>query len=318
MTIANPNLFAHSGDAKASTESSIRLRKLATYASVATALVLVVTKLAAYLLTDSVSLLSSLVDSTMDGFASLIMMVGMWHATQPADKEHRFGHGKYEALASMAQAVFIFAAGIFLVYEALHRFVTPQPIQHSAIGIGVMVFAIVLTIMLMVFQRYVIRKTQSIGIAADSLHYAGDLFINLSVIAAIVLTHYFSWPYFDPVFAVIIALILLRGAWQIGAGSIGILADKEFDESQRNRIYQLVLAVPGVEDMHDLRTRSSGLHDFIELHIEIDGSMSVRKAHDITEQIEASIYDEFENAEVLIHPEPLGINDERLDDRLVE
>ena len=296
--------------------SSARLRKWATYASVSTATVLIITKLVAYVLTDSVSLLSSLMDSTIDAFASIVMMIGVHHAVQPADREHRFGHGKFEALASMTQAVFIAGSGVFLVYESLRRFVSPQQIHHSGIGIGDMVFAIVLTFMLLAFQHYVIRKTGSVAIAADSLHYKGDLLINLAVIAAILLTGYTAWPYFDPLFAIVIAAVLLVGAWKIGQQSIDILADRELSEAQRREIYDIVLAHDQVRDMHDLRTRTSGLQEFIEFHMEIDGLMTVHDAHTITEHIEDRLHEAFPGSEVIIHQEPHGIDDERLDDRV--
>jgi ferrous-iron efflux pump FieF len=297
-------------------DEGVRLRKWATYASVSTAVVLIVAKLMAYLLTDSVSLLSSLMDSTMDAFASIVMMIGVHHAVRPADEDHRYGHGKFEALASMTQAMFIGGSGVFLIFESLHRFVSPQIIQNSMTGIGVMIFAIVMTFLLLGFQRYVIAKTNSVAIAADSLHYKADLLINLAVIVAILLSKFTLWPYFDPVFAIAIAVILMRGAWQIGQQSIDILADKELSQEQRDRIYEIVLASSRVLGMHDLRTRTSGLQDFIEMHMELDGSMSVSDAHDISDEIEGLLIAEFPNAEIMIHQDPHGIKEARLDDRI--
>jgi ferrous-iron efflux pump FieF len=306
----------HKSDKTQLVDEGVRLRKWATYASVSTAVVLIVAKLMAYFLTDSVSLLSSLMDSTMYAFASIVMMIGVHHAVRPADEDHRYGHGKFEALASMTQAMFIAGSGVFLIFESLHRFVNPQIIQNSMIGIWVMIFAIIMTFLLLGFQRYVIAKTNSVAIAADSLHYKADLLINLAVIVAIVLSKFTLWPYFDPVFAIAIAVILMRGAWEIGRQSIDILADKELSQEQRDRIYEIVLATPSVLGMHDLRTRTSGLQDFIEMHMELDGSMSVSDAHDISDQIEDLLHAEFPNAEVMIHQDPHGIKEARLDDRI--
>ncbi len=299
-----------------SVDNGARLRKWATYASVSTAAVLIVVKLIAYFLTDSVSLLSSLMDSTMDAFASIVMMIGVHHAVRPADEDHRYGHGKFEALASMTQAVFIAGSGVFLIFESLHRFVSPKVIQNSMTGIWVMIFAIAMTFLLLAFQRYVIAKTNSVAIAADSLHYKADLLINLAVIVAILLSKLTLWPYFDPIFAIAIAVILMRGAWEIGQQSIDILADKELSQEQRDRIYDIVLANPRVLGMHDLRTRTSGLRDFIEMHMELDGTMSVSDAHDISDEIEAVLHAEFPSAEVMIHQDPHGIDEARLDDRI--
>ena len=231
MTRANPN-FADSTEA----DSQIGLRKWATYASVSVAITLIAVKLAAFLLTDSVALLSSLLDSTIDAFASIILLIGVRHATQPPDAEHRFGHGKFESLASLAQAVFIFGSALFLIFEALGRFVSPREIHNSTIGIGVMVFSILLTGLLLLFQRYVVRKTGSVAIASDSLHYRADVLMNLAVIAALLLASYTAWPYFDPIFAMAIALILLKGAWEIGTQSIDILMDRELPEADRQKI----------------------------------------------------------------------------------
>ncbi len=280
------------------------LRKWATYASVATAVILIGAKLAAYLKTGSVSLLSSLIDSTIDAFASLVMLIGVHHAVQPADREHRFGHGKFEALASIAQAVFITGSGLFLVYESLKRFVHVQEIHHPALGIGVMVFSIVLTLILVGFQHYVIRETDSVAIAADSLHYKGDLLINLSVIAAIVLTQQTGWLYYDPLFALVIAMVLLHGAWKISQQSIDILVDKELPDADRQQIMEIVRSNGQVHDLHSLRTRSSGLHRFIEFHLEVSGETSVASAHEITKEVESSLHQAFPNAEVLIHIMP--------------
>lgn len=313
MTVANPYRNDPSGALQ-----QTGLRRLATYASLGTALTLIVIKLIAFLLTDSVSLLASLIDSTIDAFSSLIIMIGVHHATQPPDKEHRYGHGKYEAIASLTQAMFIAGSGIFLVYESLQRFVHPQSVHHPMIGIGVMIASIVLTLVLVIFQHYVIRKTDSVAIASDSVHYKGDLLMNLAVIIALASGSYTSWPYVDPVIALAIAGFLLHGAWGIGKQSIDILVDRELPDEDRQKITEIVLGHDRVRDIHDLRTRNSGLYLFIEFHMEVDHHMNILEAHDITETIEARLHRAFPTSEVVIHPEPYGIQDDRLDDRIAD
>ncbi|HSK38634.1 MAG TPA: cation diffusion facilitator family transporter, partial [Arenibaculum sp.] len=194
-----------SGDATCDETGGDRLRRLATYASVGVALTLIVAKLAAYVLTGSVSLLSSLIDSSTDLLASAVTLFGVRHAMRPPDRSHRFGHGKAEPLAALAQAAFVTGSAVFLSYEAVNRFVRPEPIREGWIGIAVMVLAIVLTLALVAYQRHVVRRTGSVAIDADSLHYRGDLFINLAVIAVLLLSRFSQWPYFDPLFAVAIA-----------------------------------------------------------------------------------------------------------------
>ncbi|MBI1214792.1 MAG: cation diffusion facilitator family transporter [Alphaproteobacteria bacterium] len=274
-------------------------------------------KLFAFLMTDSVSLLSSLMDSAFDAVASLVTMLSVRHAMSPADEEHRFGHGKMEALSALGQAVFIFGSAMFLLFEAMQRFLHPQPIGAITTGISVMIVSIVLTGVLILFQIFVIRKTKSIAISADHLHYKGDLFMNLGVFLCLSLSLYMPWPYFDPIFAVVIALALLNGAREITKESFDILMDKELPQADREKIMALINEHKDVAAVHDLRTRSTGERIFIEFHLEMDGDMSLMQAHDITEDIEHALFEAYPTSEVLIHQEPAGIEDHRLDDKIV-
>ena len=311
MNTPNPHLqkpLLHSDD--------MRLKRLATAASMSVATVLIITKITAFLMTNSVSLLSSLMDSFFDLLASLVTMLGVLHAATPADENHRYGHGKIEALAALAQAVFVLGSSLFLVVESVRRFITPEAVRDAEIGIGVMLLSIIMTGALISFQKYVVRKTKSVAIAADRLHYTGDLLMNAAVIAALLLATYTGWSYFDPLFALLIVGVLLRGAWGILMSSSDILMDKELPEADRRRIEEIATSHPHVESIHDLRTRSSGNHLFIEFHIEMDGSMTLSRAHDITEELEKKLYAAFPKAEILMHQEPAGINDHRLDHRI--
>lgn len=307
MSIANP--YLHGTDDK----ENLNLKRWAAVASLSVAGILVVTKLFAFLATDSVSLLSSLMDSSFDAMASLVTMLSIMHAASPADEEHRFGHGKLEALSALGQAVFIAASAVFLAFESVSRFIRPIRIHDPSTGIAVMIFSIVLTAVLIAFQMYVIKKTKSIAISADFLHYKGDLLMNLSVFGALAASYYSSWPYFDPLFAVIIAVSLLWGSFRVTRESVDILMDKEIPAADREAILALVKAHPKVAAVHDLRTRNTGERIFIEFHMEVDGALTLKAAHNITEEVEKVLYEAYPKSEVLIHEEPAGIDDHRLD-----
>lgn len=286
-----------------------RLMRLATYASVAAACLLIVVKLAAWVLTDSVAILSTLIDSVLDAAASLINLLAVRHALQPADREHRFGHGKAEPLAGLGQAAFIAGSGLFLVIEAAGRFAEPRPVSQGWVGIGVMVFSIVVTFALVRFQKYVIAHTDSVAITADSLHYTGDLLINGSVIISLLLAMFLGVRMADPLFAIGIALFLVWNAWHILQDSFDLLMDREFPEDEREQIKEICRANPGVRNVHDLRTRSSGPQRFIQLHLEMDGTLPLWQAHAIGDQVEAAILEAFPAAEVIIHHDPAGIQE---------
>ena len=293
-----------------------RLRRYATYASVSVSLTLIATKLVAYLMTDSVSILSSLIDSSTDLMASVVTLLGVRTALRPPDEAHRFGHGKAEALAALAQAAFISGSAVFLTIEAVRRLLRPEPVGEGLVGIAVMVLSILLTAGLITFQRHVIRATRSVAIGADRLHYSGDLLMNAAVIIAILLTQWTGISAFDPLFGLGIAAFLLYGARGVGLEALNVLMDRELPEEERARIEALVRRHPETKGLHDLRTRSTGVAAFMELHLELDPKLSLAEAHDITDRIEADLREGFPNAEVIIHQEPAGLEDERLDQRI--
>ncbi len=293
-------------EATSTTNTNARLMTLATRAAVATAAVLIVVKLTAWLMTDSVAILATLVDSFLDILASLLNLFAVHHALQPADREHRFGHGKAEALAGLGQAAFIAGSAVFLLLAASQRMLAPQPVENSALGIGVMAFSIVATLILVQFQRYVVRRTGSVAISADSLHYVGDIITNAAVIVAFVLATTLGWAIADPLFGAGIAVYIIYNAWLIARGALDILMDRELPERERTRIHEIATAHPEVIDMHDLRTRSAGQQIFVQLHLEMDPSLTLVRAHDIADAVEAEILDAFPEAEVLIHQDPAG------------
>lgn len=287
--------------------------RAATYASVTVASVLIVAKLGAWLVTGSVSLLSSLVDSILDVGASLVNLFAVHHALQPADREHRFGHGKAESLAGLAQAAFIGGSGVFLLLEAIKRFIEPRPIENGETGIAVMVLALVLTGALVLFQTYVVRKTGSLAISADSLHYRVDILVNAAVIVSLFLASFGGWTVADPIFAVVIVLYMGAGSVKIARQSLDQLMDREFPDEDRIKIRNIALAHPSVRDVHDMRTRSSGPNSFIQLHLEMDRHLTLIDAHRISDEVMYKVEEEFPNTEVLIHQDPEGV-EERRDD----
>lgn len=296
-------------DAPASNNANGRLMRLASYVAVSVALVLIAAKLGAWLLTGSVALLSSLIDSVLDAFASIVALVAIRQALTPADKEHRFGHGKAEPIAALGQAAFIVGSALFLSVEAVRRLWSPQPVGQQEIGIAVMVFSILVTLALVAFQAHVIRRTGSLVVSADSLHYKGDLLINLSIIASLVLTGWFDFPLADPVFALGIAAYLLWNAKGIGGEALDMLMDRELPDEERQTILALARAHSGVLGVHDLRTRAAGPIRFIQMHLELDGDTRLAEAHAIADAVEAEIEAAFPGADVIVHQDPHGIPD---------
>ena len=285
------------------------LMRRATNLAVAAAALMIVGKLGAWLATDSVSILSSLADSVMDVLASLINLFAVRQALQPPDREHRFGHGKAEPLAGLGQALFISASAIFLIVEAVGRILEPEPIARAPVGIGVMVFATIVTTALVTYQRRVVRLTGSTAIRADALHYASDILMNIGVIAALALAMTVGWGLADPIIALVIAAVIIHAAVRVARGAIQQLMDREFPEQDRERIRQIVLEHPDVLNCHDLRTRRSGIDSFIQVHVEMDSSLTLLRAHEISDDVEARIRKVYPHAEVLIHADPEGIEE---------
>lgn len=282
-----------------------RLMRLATYASVGTAIVLIFAKVLAWFITDSISILATLVDSSLDVLASLLNLFAVRHALQPADREHRFGHGKAEALAGMGQAMFIAGSAGLLLLQGAGRLIHPQDISAGLeVGVSVMVFSMVATLALITFQKYVIKHTNSTAIKADALHYKTDLLVNGSVIVALILTFY-GWHFFDPLFAIGIAIFILYSAWEIVKESIDLLMDHELPDEDRQKIRTVVMQHPKVRGFHDLRTRRSGTMIFVQLHLELDSQLVLSEAHAIADEVERQLEDLFPNAEVIIHEDPV-------------
>lgn len=286
-----------------------RLMRWATYASVSVAIALIAIKSGAWFNTNSVSILTSLIDSVLDGGASVINLIAVRHALTPADREHRFGHGKAESVAALGQAAVIAGSAVFLLLQGGSRLIRPEPLSHAQSGVAVMVVSVAITAGLLLFQRYVIRRTRSVAITADSLHYLSDLFTALAVVAALLLSEYLSWTYADPLFALAIASYILYSAWQIAASAFDQVMDRELPDKERDHIRDIAISHSDVLDMHDLRTRSSGTQSFIQLHLELDGEMTLNRAHEISDEVQALLEAAYPDAEILIHEDPEGLED---------
>lgn len=294
-----------------SPERNSRLVRLAAQASVVVASFLILAKSAAWLMTDSVSLMSTLIDSLLDVGASLINLVAIRHALEPADREHRFGHGKAEALAGLAQAAFVAGSAAFLLAQAAERLLRPRPLTNPDLGIAVMVLSIVVTVGLVLFQKYVARRTRSVAISADSLHYETDVLANLGVIVSLLLVSRFGWGSADPLIATAIVAYILWGAWGIGARALHILMDRELPDADREKIRAIAKSHPAVRGVHDLKTRSSGSQIFVQLHLEMEGAMTLTDVHIIAEDVMKQIMAAYPNAEVIIHEDPEGVIENR-------
>ena len=285
-----------------------QLIKLATWASVVAAISLIGVKTWGWDQTQSVSLLASLIDSTMDSAASLINFFAIRYAMAPADKEHRFGHGKAEALAGLAQALLILVSIGLLLTQTLGRLWNPLVVENTPIGISIMLVSMVLTGALVVFQWYVVKRTQSNAIKSDSLHYTSDFLMNFGVIIALFLAS-IGYHGADPYFALSIGAFVVYSAWGIAQSAFHLLLDHELSDEQRHLITQLALTQPQVIGMHDLRSRQSGHMQFIQLHLELQEDMLLLEAHGVAEALEHRIMAVFPYADVIIHLDPVSAAD---------
>ncbi len=281
-----------------------RLLRLATGASLAVACILIVSKAIAWWLSGSVSLLAGLTDSLLDGAASLLNLLAVRYALRPADEDHRYGHGKAEALAGMAQALFIGVSAVLIGFQAFERLQDPQPLGNAGVGVAVMLLSLVLTVALLMVQGRVIRITGSTAVRADSLHYRSDLLLNGSILVALLLAT-FGWPQLDAFFGLGIALYIFWSALTIARESFATLMDEELPADVSERMLALACAVPGVVGAHDLRTRVSGNRWFVQVHLELPGDLPLTRAHGLCDEAAAAISREYPRAEVLVHADPV-------------
>jgi ferrous-iron efflux pump FieF len=293
------------------------LRKLASRTSLVIAVALAAVKLAAWMATGSVAMLTSAVDALVDGAASLVTYLGVRYAERPPDRNHRFGHGKGEAVAGFTQSTFLAGAAVVLAFQAVERLVFPEPLSSLDVGVWVIVGSLAAAAGLVAMQTWVVKQTGSTAIAADRAHYLTDVAVNVGVLLALGVTKITGWERADPAFAFVISGYMLWNARHIAQDALSQLLDQELPGEDRRRIENAVLACDGVRQIHDLRTRYAGDRTFIEFHLEIDGHLTVNRGHEIGDGAEAAVADLLPGrVEVTAHLEPLGIDDDRLDNRV--
>ncbi|WP_312343074.1 cation diffusion facilitator family transporter [Stutzerimonas nitrititolerans] len=283
-----------------------RLLRRATSAALATAMLLALSKAVAWWLSGSVSLLAGLTDSLLDGAASLLNLLAVHYSLRPADDDHRYGHGKAEALAGLGQAAFICVSAILVGVQGVDRLLHPQPLGAQGVGIAVMVFSLVMTALLLSYQRHVVKVTGSTAIRADSLHYRSDLLLNAGILLALVLAG-FGWERLDALFGIGIAFYILWSAVSIVREAGAVLMDTELSPEISEHMQQLVRDIPGVHGCHDFRTRISGTRWFVQLHLELPGELPLSRAHDLCVAAEEAISSRYPQAEVLVHADPLEV-----------
>ena len=284
-----------------------QLMRRAAFASVGVSLLLVCLKTFAFFATYSVAMLASLADSALDLFTSALNLFAVRSALTPADAEHRFGHGKAEPLAGLAQGAFITASAMFLVIQAVERLIAPQPVPHSFTALVVMAISIGCAIALILYEKRVVARTGSVAIAADQTHYFADLTTNVGVVIALVLSAWLHWELADPIIALMVAGVLVWSAWTVFIQSYDQLMDHELPDEARNRIKTIVRGHGEVRSLHDLRTRAAGLSTFIQLHLELDPHIELLRAHEISDAVEHDLCAAFPGAEVIIHQDPAGL-----------
>lgn len=293
-----------------------KLKKFAAISSISVAILLIAVKFYAFWKTDSLAIFSSFIDSITDLFASAVSFIAIYFSAKPASFNHRYGYGKTEALSALLQAAFVGISGIFVITDGIKRLITPIEITDTNIGISIMIFSIIITLLLVIFQNYVAKKTNSLAIKSDSAHYVVDFLTNTTVIFSLILVRFFNFIYFDSIAALFISVYLLHNAYTLAKEAIDLITDKELDSSIRTQIENIVKKNKDIKGMHDFRSRSLGDIYYFELHLELDGNLSLYQAHDLTDIIEKEILNLYPNSQVMIHQDPYGIKEDRLDHEL--
>jgi len=286
-------------------QASGTLMQRAAIASVAVSVFLLTIKTFAYFASHSVAMLASLADSALDLFTSAINLFAIHQSLAPADAEHRFGHGKAEPLAGLAQGAFICASALFVGVQAVNRLLVPEEIEHSIPALVVMCIAIFCAIGLILYERRVVAKTGSLAVEADQTHYIGDLATNIGVVLALVLTSYLGWTLADPLIAFAVAGLMAWTAFGVARSAFDQLMDRELPDEDRAKILAISQAPTAVKNVHDLKTRRAGLSTFIQLHLALDPAMTLADAHAISEGVEQALLNAYPGAEIIIHQDPL-------------
>lgn len=281
------------------------LLQSATLSAIFVAAMLVCGKYWAYSLTDSLSIKASLIDSLLDGGVSIVNFFAIRQALEPADEDHRFGHGKVEALAGLFQSLFIAASSLWLLKEIVFRISSPEKLIFNFTAIIIFISGSILTFTLILWQNYVVKRTNSLAVSADSLHYKTDLLTDAAVIASFVTANFLEALYIDWIMAILIAIYIFKSSYAIGKTSFDILMDRELETTIVEKVRAIASQNPKIKGVHDLRTRSSGDRIFIQMHLDLDGSLTLHDAHALAEEIEQNVVAILPNADVIIHQDPI-------------
>ena len=287
------------------------LVKSASIASLLVASTLIVLKYYGWVTTSSVSLLGSLADSLIDFLASAFVFIAITYSFLPADEKHRFGYGKSEGLVAFIQSLLIGFSGIYVFIEAIKRLIYPSQINKPIVAIWVIIASIVLTVSLVMYQKYVVEKSKSMAIESDQYHYLTDTFINLSVLFSVVISGWTRFIFIDAVVGLLISGVVLYNAFILLKKSFKILLDQEIQSSDRDEIKKIALEHPKVLGFHDLRTRDTGRNYIIQFHLELDPKMSLLESHTITDEVTDNVLEKYPDSDIIIHTDPLGIEELR-------
>lgn len=298
--------------------SADKLKRRAATASIVLALLLSGLKLFATITSGSLAVLSSMIDSISDVLGSAITFVAVKYSTRPATDHHRYGYGKAEAISALIQAFFVAGSGLFVLYDACVRFFHPRVLEETPLAIGIMGFSLLATFILIAYQKHVARLTQSQAINADSAHYVVDILTNSSIILSLTVVKFFEIYWFDTLTALIIALYLLYNAYQLLIEAFDVLLDRELSDDVRDNLSAIIQRHDFVKGFHDVRTHSLGNEYLFEIHLELDGRLSLYEAHQLSDKVEEAIIKEYPNAQVIIHQDPSGVSEDRLDAKLVK
>ena len=296
--------------------SNDKLKIMAAGSGIVLAITLGLIKCATAILTGSLAVFSSMVDSLADAFSSLISLIAVRFSALPLSDKHRYGYGKAESLSAFLQAAFIIGSGIFVLYDGIRRFIKPEDITQTTLGLAVMIFSIVATLVVISFQQYVARKTKSLALEAESQHYVVDILTNGAIVVSLLAVKYFDWQWVDIVTALTISAYLIFNAVELAMKALGEITDCEADEETKELIKQSVLETKGVLGFHDLRSRIAGARTFVDFHLELDGNLPLIKAHEISDEVERKIVEKLPHVQVIIHQDPHGLKENRLDDEL--
>ncbi|ADU64839.1 cation diffusion facilitator family transporter [Desulfurispirillum indicum S5] len=287
----------------------LRLKKRASFFSVSVAIILATAKLAVGITINSLAIIAMAIDSIMDIVMSAANFVGIRMAAQPADPEHPFGHGKFETMAALFQGTVILGIGIFLTYEGVRRIVSGDTMATEGLQLGIAIMAVsaMVSLVLSRYLRRTARTTDSLALQTDSLHYSTDVWTNGGVMVALTVMFFVPWPWLDPLISILIALYIIKEALPLLGKVLNELAESALPETQRQQITEIVLANREIVDLHDLRTRKSGSTKIMDMHITVCKNYTIKQAHDIADAVEASLKEQFADADIVIHLDPCSV-----------